>query len=110
MSSRVRIQRSAPVRILKPGGTPTALPSARSHPNAIEWNVPTEGATSSMRSSILWRISAAARSVKVMTRMDEGDTPEATRRLKRSAITAVLPVPAPATTRIGPPPMAAATS
>ena len=44
ISSRARIQRSAPARIRKPGGTPTRRPSARSQPSAIEWKVPTAGA------------------------------------------------------------------
>src|SRR5947208_16866026 len=43
-----------------------------------------------------------------MTRIEAGDTPDVTRRRNRSAITAVLPVPAPATTRTGPVPRAAA--
>src|ERR1700704_3646163 len=43
-----------------------------------------------------------------MTRIDAGDTPLATRRRNRSAMTAVLPVPAPATTRTEPVSIAAA--
>ena len=109
ISSLVRIHRSAPATIRNPGATPTVRPSSRSQPRAREWNVPTDGASAAISSSILWRI-FAARSVKVMTRIDAGVTPEATRRLKRSAITAVFPVPAPATTRTGPPVIAAARS
>ena len=108
MSSRARIQRSAPARIRKPAGTPTNRPSARSHPSAIEWNVPTASAGTPIRCSIRWRISAAARSVKVITRIEPGEAPAATSLRKRSAITAVFPVPAPATTRTAPPPIAAA--
>ena len=108
ISSRARIQRSAPATILKLAGTPTRRPSSRSQLRAIEWKVPTAGAADSTRSSMRWRISPAARSVNVMTRIDAGATPDATRRRNRSAMTAVLPVPAPATTRTGPPPRAAA--
>ena len=108
ISSRARIQRSAPARIRKLAGTPTSRPSARSQPSAIEWKVPTAGAGSPIRSSIRSRISAAARSVNVITRIDAGGAPPATSRRKRSAITAVFPVPAPATTRTAPRPIAAA--
>ena len=108
ISSRATIQRSAPARIRKPGGTPIHRPSSRSQPSAMEWNVPTAGAGAWIRSSIRSRISLAARSVKVMTRIDAGETPDATSRPNRSAMTAVLPVPAPATTRTGPAPSAAA--
>src|SRR5216683_1851042 len=59
-----------------------------------------------MRSSMRARISAAARSVNVITRIELGEAPANTSRRKRSAMTAVFPVPAPATTRTGPRPMA----
>src|SRR5205809_7340858 len=55
-----------------------------------------------------WRISPAARSVKVMTRIELAGAPAATSLRNRSAITAVFPVPAPATTRTAPRPMEAA--
>ena len=103
ISSRARIQRSAPVRIRKPAGTPTRQPSARSQPSAIEWNVPDRrrvGArsSSSMRCAHLPRRALGEGHDQHRRRVD---APAATRRRKRSAITAVLPVPAPATTRTG---------
>ena len=49
------------------------------------------------------RISSAALFVKVMARIRQGATPEATRRAMRRVSTRVLPEPAPATTTSGPP-------
>ena len=81
----------------------------------MAWNVPTASpppppSRSGTRARIRFRISPAARSLKVMTRIEEAGTPASTSRLKRSAMTAVLPVPAPATTRCAPLPARLAAS
>ena len=64
--------------------------------------MPTAGASAPISCSIRSRISLAARSVNVITSTDDGSAPAATSRRKRSAMTAVFPVPAPAITRSAP--------
>src|SRR5581483_2568032 len=108
-SLRTRSMRSAVSArsiTVKSGARPTARPCRRSSRLPTAWNVPPH--TRPRRRSPVSRsaresISRAARRVNVRRRIRSGGTPRSTRRATRQASVQVLPLPAPATTRSGPP-------
>ena len=89
----------------KNGSTPASSASSRRSRAQNEWKVAT-GSSSHEVSIIVSsrsRISPAAAFEKVSARMQSAGVPSATSHAKRSVTTRVFPVPAPATTSIGPP-------
>ena len=94
---------SSSSRIVNPGLTPRGEPQRRRNLLQIEWKVPlqmpvTPETTRCARSSI----SRAARFVNVSSRMCSGGTPFSTKYATRCTSVRVLPVPAAASTSIGP--------
>src|SRR5687768_10592013 len=89
---------------VKSGDSPRARPWSRSKRFAVAWNVPPQTRPSSRApAEARDTISRAARRVKVSSRIRSGATPRSTNRATRQARVHVLPEPAPATTRSGPP-------
>src|SRR4051794_633404 len=92
--------------MVKPRVQPSLSPSARNIRAQAEWNVMTHMARARRPTSCSTRsrISCAALLVKVMARIWPGcAAPEATRWAIRCVSTRVLPLPAPARIRSGPP-------
>src|SRR5581483_762222 len=109
-SPRTRSMRSAVSArsiTVKSGASPTARPCSRSRRLATAWNVPPQTRPrrrpAPVSRSARESISRAARRVNVSRRIRSGRTPRSTSRATRQASVHVLPLPAPATTRSGPP-------
>src|SRR5262245_15605820 len=111
-SCRTRSSRSAvspASSTLSLGGRPSGSAYRRTSRHATEWNVPPttwpRADTPARSSSPRVRVSSsrAARRVNVSSRIRSGATPSAISQATRPASVAVLPAPAPATTRRGRP-------
>ena len=91
---------------VKSGRIPSGRPYRRRRRFATAWNVPPHTRPRASRPVIREArasISREALLVKVSSRMRSGGTPDSISQATRHARVMVLPVPAPATTRTGPP-------